>query len=271
MEAKPQFSIIVVCLNPGAELERTIQTILAQACTDYEVIVKDGGSSDGSLQCIPRDDPRFQLIECKDTGVYDAMNQALARASGEWVHFLNTGDYLEGPAVLSRLNRLMYQQPEVNFWYGPYRNRYLERTFQQPSDFSGFTAYRQVICHQTQFIRRAVFEAAGHFDDSLRIRADHDLYLRALNSDLLVSGQYDFIAISYADDGLSVSENMKRCADAEALILHRRHFSVIQRIGYALLLELSLIRMRRYIVRNLKGGKLASVYARLSNAYNRSR
>lgn len=267
----PRFSIIVVCLNSGVELERTIQSIRSQACADYEVIIKDGGSSDGSLQCVPRDNSRFQLVECKDTGVYDAMNQALACASGEWVHFLNTGDYLEGPNVLPRVTELIDQQPEINFWYGPYRNRYLERSFQQPSDFSGFTAYRQVICHQTQFIRRSVFEAAGHFDDSLRIRADHDLYLRALNSDLLVSGQYYFNAISYADDGLSVSENMKRCADAEARILHRRHFSLIQRIGYGLLLELSLIRLRRYIVRNLKGGRLASVYARLANAYNRSR
>ena len=265
----PEFSIIIVCLNAGKELERTIDSVCAQVGADYEVIVKDGGSSDGSLGAVPVEDKRFKLVECEDTGVYDAMNQALEYASGRWVHFLNAGDYYEAPDVLSRLVEKIKEYPEPNVWYGPYRNRYLDRVFYQPSNFSGFTAYRQVICHQSLFLQASVFEQAGKFDSRLRIRADHDLYLRALNQGLLRAGKYDFIAISYADDGLSVSAKMKECAEREADELHRRHFGRFQRVFYAVLLELSMIRLRRYIVRNLRKGFLASLYARLSNAYNR--
>jgi len=265
----PEFSIIIVCLNAGKELERTIDSVCAQVCADYEVIVKDGGSSDGSLGAVPVEDKRFKLVECDDTGVYDAMNQALEYASGRWIHFLNAGDYYEAPDVLSRLAEQIKEHPEANLWYGPYRNRYLDRRFYQPTDFSGFTAYRQVICHQSLFLQASVFEQAGNFDSGLRIRADHDLYLRALNKGLLRAEKYDFIAISYADNGLSVSAKMKAYADREAQILHRRHFTLCERGLYRLLMEVTLFRFRRYIVRDLKDTWMASIYAKLSGIFNR--
>ena len=261
----------MVCLNAGVELEKTIQSVLSQTYLDYEVIIKDGGSSDGSLACVPNDDTRIHLIEESDTGVYDAMNQGLKHASGEWVQFLNAGDYLEEPEVLSKLAALMEDDSAINFWYGPYRNRFLAQTIWQPTNFKGFTAYRQVVCHQTQFLRKALFEQLGGFDASLKIRADHDFFLRALKQGMLNSQTYDFIAISYADDGLSVSEKMRRCAALEAKELHRRHFVFLQQIMYAILLEISLVRFRCFVVRRLKGSPLATLYARLANAYNQKR
>ena len=88
----PLFSIIVVSLNAGEELLHTIDSILKQTEQGYEIIVKDGFSSDGSIEQLPSDD-RIRLFQQKDKSIYDAMNQAVQYASGEYYLFMNCGDY----------------------------------------------------------------------------------------------------------------------------------------------------------------------------------
>ena len=68
-----KFSIIVVCLNPGTKLNQTLDSILAQTCPDFEVIVKDGGSRDGSIESM-RTDGRIHLYQEPDHSIYEAMN-----------------------------------------------------------------------------------------------------------------------------------------------------------------------------------------------------
>lgn len=74
-------SIVVVALNPGERLRRTLQSILEQTFTDYEIIIKDGGSKDASLDFIKEEGilekyPQIRLINCPDKSIYDGMNQA---------------------------------------------------------------------------------------------------------------------------------------------------------------------------------------------------
>ena len=70
------FSIITVCFNAGDKLKNTLENILAQTFNDFEIIVKDGGSSDGSLDAILKDE-RIKVFSEKDKGIYDAMNVAV--------------------------------------------------------------------------------------------------------------------------------------------------------------------------------------------------
>ena len=73
----PFFSIIVVCYNAGEELRKTVESIQNQTDTDYEIIVKDGVSTDGSLKQLKEDD-RLRIYSSPDKGIYDAMNQAVS-------------------------------------------------------------------------------------------------------------------------------------------------------------------------------------------------
>ena len=93
------FSIVVVCLNPGEKLTETVNSILSQQYGNYEIIIKDGGSADGSLEKLPADS-RIRLLTCKDSGIYDAMNQALPMITGQYVLFLNCGDLFYNDTVL---------------------------------------------------------------------------------------------------------------------------------------------------------------------------
>ena len=98
------FSIIVVCLNAGDKLHKTIESILSQTESDYEIVVKDGGSTDGSVKTLLTDDKMRVYCEA-DTGIYDAMNQALSHAKGEYVCFLNCGDYFYDRTVLKQVRQ----------------------------------------------------------------------------------------------------------------------------------------------------------------------
>lgn len=92
---EPEFSILVVCLNPGDKLKKTLESIRGQTFGGYEVIIKDGMSSDGSrtyAEALQKEIPSLRFIEKEDTGIYDAMNQAAAQARGKYLYFLNCGD-----------------------------------------------------------------------------------------------------------------------------------------------------------------------------------
>ena len=87
----PFFSIIVVCLNPGEKLLQTLQSIQKQEFRDYEIVLKDGGSTDGSLQKLYPEQSGLLVVTKPDRGIYDAMNQAVEEAKGRFVFFLNCG------------------------------------------------------------------------------------------------------------------------------------------------------------------------------------
>jgi len=97
--AQISFSIVVVCLNPGEKLLKTVQSVLNQKYGNYEIVVKDGGSTDGSLEQLPADS-RIRVYTRPDSGIYDAMNQAMSYVTGQFVQFLNCGDLLHDDMVL---------------------------------------------------------------------------------------------------------------------------------------------------------------------------
>ena len=99
MNQLPFFSIIVVAFNASDSIEKTMQSILAQSFTDFEVIVKDGQSFDDTVNKIPKD-PRIIVHVSRDDGIYDAMNQALANTKGRFINFLNCGDCFSCPTTL---------------------------------------------------------------------------------------------------------------------------------------------------------------------------
>ena len=105
-----KFSIIVVCLNPGTKLNQTLDSILAQTCPDFEVIVKDGGSRDGSIESM-RTDGRIHLYQEPDHSIYEAMNQAVSHVTGDYILFLNCGDLFYDKEVLAHTAQFMEQHP----------------------------------------------------------------------------------------------------------------------------------------------------------------
>ena len=96
-----RFSIITVSLNSGPKLLETVTNALKQTCRDFEIVIKDGGSKDDSLSKVKDlNSPFVKIFEEPDSGIYDAMNQAVKYASGDYVLFLNAGDKFYSGVVL---------------------------------------------------------------------------------------------------------------------------------------------------------------------------
>lgn len=105
-----KFSILTICLNMEDEIANTITSVLNQTCTDYEYLIKDGLSQDRTVSIAETFAPAFaekgipyRVITESDSGIYDAMNQATREAQGEWVIFMNAGDWFASDSVLSQI------------------------------------------------------------------------------------------------------------------------------------------------------------------------
>ena len=100
-------SIITITYNAAQWLERTMQSVLAQSCKDYEYIIVDGGSRDGTIDIVKRLESLFEgRLSWKsepDKVLYDAMNKGIARAKGDFLWFVNAGDEIYAPDTLAHV------------------------------------------------------------------------------------------------------------------------------------------------------------------------
>ncbi len=218
---QPLFSVITITLNCAADAEQTAQSVLAQDFTDVEYLVKDGGSTDGTVERLQALGVR--VIVSPDKGIYDAMNQGIAHARGRYLCFLNAGDRFAGPDVLSAVATALAQSGEPDFLYGDVRSLvnhpYLGtgrtgtgRLICYPDRLTRFWLYRKMICHQVWFVRRELY-AAQPFATDYRILAD---YAYLLDMVLRRRVRYQHLAKEVAlFDGGGVSTKASPHRDAE--------------------------------------------------------
>ena len=212
------YSIIVVCLNAGERLHDTIESILQQTYTNYEIIIKDGGSSDGSVEELQEafHDERMHIHIRKDSGIYDAMNQAVQLAQGEYDLFLNAGDSFYDETVLDRIteeiDRIKNENKKADVIYGNLYHKALDTIIYAAPEINDFTCYRNVPCHQTCFYHRSMFETRG-YKPEYNVRADYEHFLWCFYEKKAKIWYVPVIVASYEGGGYSeTKENKKRSA-----------------------------------------------------------
>ncbi|MDE5952092.1 MAG: glycosyltransferase, partial [Acetatifactor sp.] len=182
----PMFSILVVSLNPGDKLVETVKSVAKQTYRDYEVIVKDGGSKDGSLDALRAylqesgAPPQVRILEQPDTSIYDGMNQATQAARGEYLYFLNCGDFFTSEEVLAQADeeiRAALQSPGVpKIFYGDILDALRGEVVASNPHINDFACYRNVPCHQACIYHYSLFGERG-YDPVYRVRADYEHFL----------------------------------------------------------------------------------------------
>lgn len=208
-----QFSIITTCLNEEEKIEKTIQSVLSQKEEDYEYLILDGGSTDRTKEictnyqeAFQKKGVRFTFLDSKDSGIYDAMNQAARYAKGEWILYLGAGDYFVNANVLRDVHP--YCEDAVDVLYGDGINYYI--CVEEPKAARELISIKENMpfCHGSAFTRRKVLEEY-QFELAYRIAADYDLYLR-----LYLAGyrfQYVPVQVSYfSTDGISYTKSYQR-------------------------------------------------------------
>lgn len=179
------FSILVVSLNPGDKLVETMRSVARQIYTDYEVIVKDGGSKDGSLDALrsylqgQELAERVRIVEQPDTGIYEGMNQATAAAGGEYLYFLNCGDAFASEQALEQAAQEIGRsegQPLSLIFYGDIYDALRGQVVASNPHMDDFACYRNVPCHQACIYHHSLFAERG-YNPGYRVRADYEHFL----------------------------------------------------------------------------------------------
>lgn len=247
-----RFSIITVCLDAGQDLLDTVNSTLSQTYQAYELIVKDGGSNDGSTEALPKDS-RIRLVQQKDGGIYDAMNQGVQAAIGDYLIFMNCGDLFYDRDVLHRIDQAITQQ-QVLCYYGLCYNRKLDSVNAYPRELTRFTCFRTMICHQSTVYSRELF-AEKMYDVSYRILADRE-YLMWMVCQKRIAPQYlDFIIVNYQADGACEDAKFKEQNQKDIARMNGRYLTKWERVRFQLMHSLTLPRLRAWFSRDPRLGK----------------
>lgn len=181
-----KISVITAVYNNRETISAALDSALRQSGVDIDLVVIDGGSTDGTLEVLRSYTGRLDvLVSEPDQGIYDALNKGIQRASGEVVGFLHSDDLFAGAGVLSRV-AAAFADPEVGAVYGDLVYVRKDNPDQVVRYWrAGVFSRRRLRWgwmppHPTLYVRRHVYEQHGLFDTSFRIAADYDFILRTL-------------------------------------------------------------------------------------------
>lgn len=208
----PKLSVITINYNNLQGLKKTMQSVLMQSFTDYEYIIVDGGSNDGSVECIRSHEKKIAFwVSEKDGGIFNAHNKGLAKASGEYCLFLNSGDILFDASVFEKVFKsnlsadILYGDMMLDFGKGSYKKGIM------PKVIDSYQLYKDTLWHPVSFIKRDLFAKIGSYDESFKLSADHEFFFRAIVANKATTAHLGFVISVFNMEGeSSAKENVER-------------------------------------------------------------
>nr|WP_293834720.1 glycosyltransferase family 2 protein [uncultured Arsenicibacter sp.] len=176
-----KISVITINLNNKDGLKKTIESVVSQDYENFEYILVDGYSTDGSIDVIDCYSNRInKILSEKDSGMYEAMNKGWKMASGDYCLFLNSGDCLNNEKILSEVSKFL--KPEYDIVYGDVINCYGER--KEKFIFPAYIGIYELMTystypHQATFIKRDLLVSLGGYDERYKVVSDWLFFLKA--------------------------------------------------------------------------------------------
>ena len=268
---KTFFTIIIVSYNAGDKLLKTVESVVRQTYTDYKILVKDGMSTDGSIERLKKtyqvgsidseEDCRITLLESCDNGIYHAMNIATSHLEGKvkagenpsYVFFLNCGDYLWNENVLRDVHKLILDRnlregttlPAI--FYGDIYDRSAGARVASNPRIDDYACYRNVPSHQACFYdERLVYR--NPFDLKYKVRADYEQFLRCFYREKAETVYIPVLIADYEGGGYS-AQNLK-ISEKERREIIQMYLTSSQIRKYDILRVLTLSKLRTALSSN---------------------
>lgn len=225
---KSKLSIITVCFNEAGDIAKTCDSVVGQNYDNFEWIVVDGGSTDGTVEILKKYEKNITiLISEKDNGVYDAMNKGIKMAKGDYVIFLNGGDSLFGKDVLDKVfGKSLYG---ADVLYGNCCVVNMDSS-QQILDFPESIDRKYFIDsninHQSTFIKKDLFERCGYYNNDYRILADYEKWLCFFDKKAIFKKIPLVVSNFKGFNGLSSREQLKDLVEKERNVIMKKYFKL---------------------------------------------
>jgi glycosyltransferase involved in cell wall biosynthesis len=221
-----KISIITINYNNKDGLKKTIESVIHQSYDDIEYIIIDGGSTDGSTAYIREKQKHFSYwVSEPDSGVYNAMNKGIDRANGEYLLFLNSGDYLADENVIKKFVEL---KPIDDLVYGDVylENSASERKLKKmPNILSIGVTLNFTITHQAIFHKKILFESNKRYDEQYKIISDWVFYNNVIIFDKRSYKHIDLVVSIYDMHGMSENHSNLALMRDERAAYHVTNYS----------------------------------------------
>ncbi len=218
-----KISIITINYNNLEGLKRTYESVVSQTCQDFEWIIIDGGSTDGSKEFIEEHQDKFDYwCSEPDKGVYNAMNKGIVKSNGEYLNFLNSGDCFCDENIIEEF--ILSDFSEDIILGDIILDGDIKRVRRHPDDknMDFDYLYYDVICHQASFIKRYLFSRYGMYDESYKIVADWKFFVEMFLIHNCSYRHWNRVVVCYYTDGLSSDKkNLQLCIDERTMVMKK--------------------------------------------------
>lgn len=206
-----KLSIITINYNNLEGLKRTYESVVSQTCQDFEWIIIDGGSTDGSKEFIEEHQAHFAYwCSEPDKGIYNAMNKGIAKANGEYLQFLNSGDNLVDNKVVEEFLALGWDEDVIVGDVMLGGNIDNIKCHPEDSELDFDYLLRGGFCHQAIYFKHRLHEKYGCYDEFFKIVSDWKFVLEVLMMHNSTYRHWKRLVVDYDENGISsVEESVK--------------------------------------------------------------
>ena len=220
----PKISVITINYNNKNGLEKTLESVISQDYTEYEYIVIDGGSNDGSKEAIEFYAHKITYwVSETDQGIYNAMNKGIAASKGEYLIFINSGDEFYNPQSLTIFSKYI-DNTDIIYSNLEFVNQEKKTIQEYPAKVNLAFFMQSSLPHPATLIRKSAFELVGVYDENLKIVSDWKWFLLAIVKYQLSYKYINEIISTFYLDGISSQSANYEKIKGEREITFKKHF-----------------------------------------------
>lgn len=232
---KPNLSIIIATYNSEKTLKATLESLLNQSFTDFEVIIIDGLSTDNTLNIIKENEQKFGVLNIpyywnteKDSGIYDAWNKGLKKVNTNWIAFLGSDDTYY-PNALELYNKKINENLDINYICSQVEyidnNGKILKILGNPYKYNQMIRYMN-IAHVGSFHHKSLFEKFGNYNTTYKIVADYDFFMKCGKN--IQPAYFEIITAQMLNSGISNNNTKIVYSEILKIQLSHKHITKMQ-------------------------------------------
>lgn len=220
-----KISIITINYNDKFGLTETINSVINQTYKNYEFIVIDGGSTDGSKEIIATFDSKIDIwVSEPDSGIYNAMNKGIKKANGDFVIFMNSGDTFYNDTILKNIESEIDIKYDLFYGDAYFINKKETFKVEYPDKLSFHFFTINSLCHQACFIKRTLFKDIFYYNENFKIISDWEFMIYSICNKNIKYKHISQIITNYNYEGISSLTETSNLIKKETKIVMDTYF-----------------------------------------------